>query len=211
MNIPTIITTIGAVVTVVANTVTATPKPQKEVLASHAFSLEYRYPVASVSEVFKDNILLTVAYLSGKEKTTNPAWGEVNKPFTYELTLEKGQTFAFHDTVLPKYQGKVKKTTGLYFNAYEGFKSDGYLVGDGVCHLASLMYWVAKDAKLEALAPVNHDFANIPEVSREHGVAIYSGNAQQNLYITNTHEKPVTFVFDYNGKTLSVTVETPSA
>ena len=92
MNISTIITTIGAVVTVVTNTATTTPKPQKEVLASHAFSLEYRYPVASVSEVFKDNILLTVAYLRGKEKTTNPSWNEVNKPFTYELTLKKGQT-----------------------------------------------------------------------------------------------------------------------
>lgn len=57
--------------------------------------------------------------------------------------------------------------------ATEGLISDGYLTGDCVCHLASLIYWAARDAGLTALAPTNHDFTTIPEVPKEYGVSIY--------------------------------------
>lgn len=77
---------------------------------------------------------------------------------------------------------------------------------------ASLLYWAAKDAGLAALAPTNHDFASIPEVPKEYGVSIYftpgahDANAKQNLYITNTFDKPVHFTFAYDGTSLSVKV-----
>jgi vancomycin resistance protein YoaR len=99
-----------------------------------------------------------------------------------------------------------------HFNYDDGFKSDGYLTGDGVCHLASIIYWAAKDAGLAALAPTNHNFATIPEVPKEYGVAIYyipgshDTNAKQNLYITNTFDKPVQFAFAYDGTSLTVKV-----
>ena len=137
-------------------------------------------------------------------------WEKIGKPMEYRLSLKPGETFAFHDDVLPKYDGKVKKTTNSHFNSSEGFKSDGYLVGDGVCHLASLLYWVAKDAGLDTLAPTNHDFANIPDVPREYGVSIYAypekreSDAVQNLYITNNKNKEVAFEFEYDGNKLRI-------
>ena len=183
------------------------------VLASKSISLENRYPNRMVSDVFKDNILLTLAYMRGAEKTQTPDWKAVTKPFTYDFVLEPGKAFAFHDTAyLPKYSQSVVKTTNAHYGGHEGFKSDGYLMGDGVCHLASLFYWAAKDASLEAVAPVNHDFAVIPEISKEYGVAIYSDpanqavSAQQNLYISNNMDSPVTFHISYNGRDLSVEV-----
>ena len=181
------------------------------VLAQHQMSLNDRYPVKSVSDIFKDNILLNMAYLDGTVKDgRNVNWSNVEKPFQYEFTLEPGQTFAFQDDLLPQYQNKVVKTTNAHFNLTEGFKSDGYLVGDGVCHLASLIYWVAKDAGLDASAPTNHDFMPIPDISKEFGVAIYANpftkgsNAQQNLYVTNNKSKPVAFKFEYDGTNLKV-------
>jgi len=95
-----------------------------------------------------------------------------------------------------------------HFNYQDGFKSDGYLFGDGVCHLASLMYWVAKDAGLEAVSPVNHNFANVPEVPKEYGVSISFrpnktyGSALQNLYITNNKKMPISFVLSLTEKIL---------
>lgn len=189
-----------------------TPVPA-QVLASHEISLENRYPVKSVSDVMRDNILLNLSYMDGKIKSRNEInWDEIKKPFTIQFKLDPGQAFAFHDDILKEYEGKVARTGRAHFNASEGFKSDGYLFGDGVCHLASLIYWVAKDAGLEAKAPTNHDFASIPEVSRENGVSIYSNpfskgsNSQQNLYITNTKSVPVTFKFEYNGEKLKLAV-----
>src|SRR5258706_9320248 len=162
------------------------------VLAERSFSLANRYPVQSVSDVFRDNILLTLAYMDGKVPTRGQIdWATVEKPQTYSLTLQPGQVFAFHSDVLPEYQGKITKTTNAHFNWDDGFKSDGWLTGDGVCHLASFMYWVARDAGLTAVAPTRHDFANIPEVPKEYGVAIYQNpatkgsNEAQNLYITD--------------------------
>lgn len=189
------------------------PQIQENVLASHEISLDYRYPDKRISDIFKDNILLNVAYMDGKvTKSEDIKWDEIRKPFKYEFRLESGQTFAYHDDVLPQFSGRVTKTTNAHFNWFEGFRSSGYLYGDGVCHLASLIYWVAKDAGLDAYAPTNHNFMNIPEIPREYGVSIFSnpyikGNdAMQNLYVTNNKANPVILNFDYNGDKLNVKV-----
>ncbi len=186
---------------------------EPKVLSSHTISLENRYAAESVNDVFKDNILLNLAYMNDKVKDpTNIDWAKIRQPFAYQFSLKPNQTFAYHDSVSPEYQDKFVKSTNAHFNAQEGFKSDGYLYGDGVCHLASLIYWAAKDAKLNSVAPANHDFANIPDIPREYGVAIYNqigqlnSNALQNLYITNNRAQTIDFKFDYDGKDLTVSV-----
>lgn len=197
--------------------ISAIHAPAQHVLSAHTMSLDNRYPVATVSDVFKENILLNIAYLEGK--VHNPSqvdWGKLEKPFHYTLVLQSGQTFAFHDALRSDYQGRVTKTTNAHFNSSEGFVSDGYLIGDGVCHLASLMNWVARDAGLSVVSPTNHDFAAIPEVPKKYGVAIYNspdnptGSAMQNLYITNNKPYPISFVFDYKNDTLKISVEESS-
>jgi len=80
-------------------------------------------------------------------------WNEVEAFTSYEVVLKPGEVFAFHEDVLPQFNHKVIKTTHTHFNSQEGFKSDGYLIGDGVCHLASLINWAAKDAGLKVTAP----------------------------------------------------------
>lgn len=182
-------------------------------LASQSISLENRYGNKFVNDVFRDNILLNVAYLSGKvKKKEDINWDDIKKPFEYKFTLMPDKTFAFHDDVLDEYKKSLVKTTNARFNFDDGFKSDGYLTGDGVCHLASLIYWSAKTAGLSAFAPVNHDFAVIPEIDREFGVSIYktpgnySANAIQNLYIKNNRKKPVVFEFAYKNSQLKLSV-----
>jgi hypothetical protein len=183
------------------------------VLDTHSFSLENRYSNSFVNGVFKDNILLTMAYLGGTVTAkTDISWEKITSPFRYEFTLEPGQGFAFHDQILPQYQKSVVKTTNAHFNYSDGFKSDGYLMGDGVCHLASFIYLVAKDSGLSAVSPTAHDFAKIPDVPKEYGVSIYDlpgafeVSARQNLYITNNLDKPVTFEFNYDGTYLKVSI-----
>ena len=202
---------IDIVFAVLASAIIQTSTP---VLSQETYSLAQRHPVPSVSEVFSDNILLTLFYMDGKiQEGKAVPWDEVRTPREYRLTLNPGETFAFHDSVLPKYEGKIAKTTNAHFNFSQGFKSDGYLMGDGVCHLASFMYVAALKAGLLAKSTVNHDFANIPGVSREFGVSIYYqpenkiGSGMQNLYITNTKEFPIAFVFNYEGNFLDVAVE----
>ncbi|OGH18603.1 MAG: hypothetical protein A2868_02460 [Candidatus Levybacteria bacterium RIFCSPHIGHO2_01_FULL_40_15b] len=184
-----------------------------EPLASREFSLEKRYADAFVNSVFKDNILLTLKYLSGEEIDPGKVdFEKVRKPFEYKFVLKPRETFAFHDDVLPEFQGKVSKTTNAHFNGQEGFRSSGFLVGDGVCHLASLLYWAARDAGLETLAKVDHNFANIPEVSKEYGVSIYAypgeqySDQMQNLYITNNRDREIAFEFKYDGRNLKIEV-----
>ncbi|KKR49985.1 MAG: hypothetical protein UT84_C0016G0014 [Candidatus Curtissbacteria bacterium GW2011_GWA1_40_16] len=163
-------------------------------LASRSFSLENRYDNKFVNDVFKYNILLTVKYMGDS------------------FTLQPGETFAFHDQVLSEYKEKVVKTTNAHFNYQDGFKSDGLLYGDGVCHLASLLYWAAKDAGLTTFYFANHNFAKINDVPREYGVSIKfmpgdpSGSARQNLYITNDFDVPVTFTFIYDGVNLTIKI-----
>ncbi len=196
------------------NVISPTPQAQPPVVvAEHVMPLDDRYPVKSVSDVFKDNILLTLAYLRGTVKDGSKIdWTDVEKPFTYSFTLQPGQVFAFHQDVLPQYAGEVAVTTHAHFNSTDGFKSDGYLVGDGVCHLASLFNWVGKESGLETVAPTNHDFAVIPDVPKKFGAAIYfdpgstAGNAQQNVYIKNTRSEPVTFVITYKNDVLTLDI-----
>lgn len=177
----------------------------ENLIASHEISLENRHPIDSVNEVMKHNILLNLDYLSG---LTLPK----DNPYTFDFRLNPNETFAFHDNVLHQYRDKVYKTTNAHFNLTEGFKSDGYLVGDGVCHLASLINWVARDANLEVYSPKDHDFANIPEIPKEHGVSIYyypgsvEANASRNLYITNNYKNSVIFKFSYERNSLKVSV-----
>ena len=198
--------------------ITSPAKPQifgspDVVLASHSFSLENRYGNSFVNDVFKDNILLTLAYMGDfvKDKA-DISWDKVTSPSRYEFTLLPGQEFAFHDQILPEFKENVVKTTNAHFNYQDGFKSDGYLTGDGVCHLASFIYLVAKDSGLTAIAPTNHNFAKIPDVPKEYGVSIYAlpgafeTSARQNLYITNNLDKPVSFEFSYDGSNLTVDV-----
>lgn len=187
-------------------------KPEK-VLAKREFSLEKRYSNTYVNDVFKDNILLNVAYIEGKMKVSaSPEWKAVQKPFTGSIELKPNETFAFHNDVLPEYKNKPVKALDLHFGADQGFKSDGYLMGDGVCHLASFINWAARDAKLGVVSPTNHDFATIAQVPREYGVSIYNNpgneaaNAQQNLYVTNTTKKLIAFKFSFDGENLSVAV-----
>lgn len=183
------------------------------ILATHQMSLNNRYGNSYVNNVFKQNILLAMSYLRGISKSAPVSWADVDKPFRFILTLKPGQVFAFHDQVLPQFVGKQGFTTHAHFESQEGFLSDGYLFGDGVCHLASLIYWVAKDAGLDAKAPTSHDFAVIPEIPKEYGVAIFyspdqqATSQEQNLYITNNKDKNVSFVFDFNGDNLKVTSE----
>lgn len=184
-----------------------------QILATHKISLDDRYDNAAVNAVFKDNILLNLAYLRGAETSGGKVnWENVRTPFTYDFILKPGETFAFHDQVLDQYSASLTKTTNVHFTADEEFKSDGYLVGDGVCHLASLIYWSAKDSGLNTYAPANHDFAKINEIPKEYGVAIYSNAAskdastRQNLYITNDKSNPVKFIFDFDGKNLQASV-----
>jgi len=187
-------------------------KPQIEAvshvaLASESLSLVDRYDNDFVNGVFKDNILLAMSYLDGAVKSKNDVnWDEVEKPFHYEFTLSPGQEFAFHDNTLPDYSLNVVKTMNTHFMWSEGYKSDGFLTGDGVCHLASLIYWVAKDAGLNSYAPSNHNFAKINDVPKEYGVAIMAPSPLGNLYITNNKDKPVKFVFNYDGENLTVSL-----
>lgn len=187
---------------------------QSSVIAEHDYSLSDRYADSYVNNVFADNILLTLAYLRGTAKDGERVdWTKVTQDYEYSMTLQPGETFAFHDQVLPEYAGKVTFTTNAHFNSLEGFKSDGWLVADGVCHLASFMNMVAKNAGLQVVAPTNHDFANIPEVPREYGTAIFympgekTTSSMQNLYITNTFDTPVTFVFTHKGSSLDIKIE----
>lgn len=182
-------------------------------LSREKISLEIRNDNEYVNDVFKDNILLNIAYLDGRVKNKEQInWDNIDKPFVYQFALLPNQTFAFHDDVLEEYKNSVVKTANTNFNFDDGFKSDGYLTGDGVCHLASLMYWVSKNAGLTAYAPTSHDFALIPEISKEFGVSIYKmpgqsdANAIQNLYVTNNKKNPVVFEFDYENGELGLSI-----
>lgn len=190
------------------------PLAGEQVLSSREMSLANRQEVGWVNQIFAENILLNLAYLRGTHSGKKVNWDEIKKPFEYQFTLEPNQTFAYHEDILPKYQAKTAKTTNTHFNATEGFKTDGYLFGDGVCHLASLIYWVVKEAGLEAEAPTNHNFMPIPDIPKEYGVSIYSNpyskdsNSQQNLYITNNKDKPITFKFEYKDDKVKVSIIT---
>lgn len=182
-------------------------------LASHEMSLSNRHADNFVNEVFKKNILLNLAYLDGRvSRASDIRWDEITNPFKFQFKLDQGQTFAYHPDIKARYKETLVKTTNAHFNAEEGFKNDGYLFGDGVCHLASLINWVAQEAGLQVEAPTNHNFAPIPDIPKEFGVSIFANpylhgsNTLQNLYITNNRSKPVAFRFEYQNNKVRVSV-----
>lgn len=209
------VTTISVALIMNLTTPSAILKPiqNQKIIGERQFSLENRYAVKSVNEIMKKNILLNLAYLNGTvTQKSNLDWDRVTSSFHFEKSLEVGETFAFHEIVRDEFEDKVAFTTEAHFNASDGFLSDGYLYGDGVCHLASLINWTALDAGLETVVPKDHrSVAHIPDVPDEYGVSIYlnpvtGAGANNNLYITNTKDKSVTFHFDYNGNDLKVYV-----
>ena len=73
------------------------PAINEHVIAQKEMPLNDRYPVKSVSDIFKDNILLNLAYMNGKvTKASDIKWDEITKPFKFEFRLEPNKTFAFH-------------------------------------------------------------------------------------------------------------------
>ena len=181
------------------------------VLASQSMSLENRWDNSQfVNDVFKDNILLALYYLDNRvEDKSQINWEQIsNQPFKAEFTLNSGEGFAFHEDVVPKYKDSLVKTTNAHFIGEEGYRNSGNLIGDGVCHLASLMYWVADEAGLETYNPSDHNFAPINEVPKEYGSGILSPNPLGNLYITNSLDRPILFSFDFDGVNLSASVIT---
>ena len=175
---------------------------KNHVLASESLDLSQRAPVGSVNEGFKENILIAVDYL----KKVNGGW----------LVLQPGEVFAFHKNILPRFQGEKIITQESGFGVKDGYKVVSGLPGNGVCHLASLMNKTSRQAGLEVVAEVNHNFAQIPGIEREYGTSIYfmpgggNNSAAQNLYIKNNQSFPVEFVFDLIGNQLQFTVKSRS-
>lgn len=181
------------------------PKPVlASPIASEKLSLTNRYPDKYVNDIFRKNILLALLFLKSENKPIKDTDISSEATYEYSLRLEPSEVFAFHDDVLPKYAGKVTKTTGAHFNYSDGFYFSGMYYGDGVCHLASLMHKAAKEAGLTVEAPTRHDFAVIPDIEPEYGTSIfytpgsYEANSLQNLYITNSQSEPVNLVFTYS-------------
>lgn len=192
----------------------AVPGTQPQTLATTQISLEDRaMPGSFMASVMRDNILLTIAHMRGiVDNPKSIDWETVRKPFEYSFELKPGETYAFQRDSLQEYKDSIVKTIDVNFAGQDGYKSDGYLMGDGVCHLASLFYKAALIAGIEAKAPTNHNFMPIPEIEREYGVAIYSmpgnpeANASQNLYIKNDTSGVIKFVIKYDGKNLETKV-----
>lgn len=185
---------------------------QPVMLAKHTLNLNNRYAVSSVNEVMRDNILLTLVYMKDGTLTSADAQKLIHTPFTMEVRLQRGEVFAFHDKVLPQYKTSVVATTHAHFDAREGFKSDGYLFGDGVCHLASLMNQAALEAGLIVHAPTSHDFAVIPDVPRAYGVSIftsadYNVSAKQNLYITNPFSEDIDMIVRVQNQEVTIEIK----
>lgn len=172
---------------------------QEIVLAEKSLDLTIRSPEPQGNQGFADNILLALHYL--KENVENPKidWDLVRKPFEVSFILQPGEVFAFHANVLPEFKNPAYTMNSKFFT-YEGYKAVYGLGGNGVCHLASLMNWAASEADLEIVAKANHNFAPVPGVPKEFGTSIRSQDKNQNLYIENSFDFPVTFEFKVNNK-----------
>jgi len=209
-------TTIGTVLIMTIASPSAMIKnqgPQVKVLGEKQYSMENRYPVKSVNEVMKKNILLNLAYLNGSvTKKSDIDWNKVTSAFHFEKTLKPGEIFAFHNIVRKEFDGKVAFTTNSYFGSSDGYITDGYLYGDGVCDLASLINWAALSAGLETVVPKDHrSVAHIPDIPDDYGVSIFADpNAQvganNNLYITNNKNSEIKFHFEFDGTNLKVSI-----
>jgi len=190
---------------------------EERVLAKKDMYLTDRLPNEGGSQIFADNIVLSLHYLKGDVDSlkTTPAivnetsldWQKVRAPFEVSFKLDKGEVFAFHNQTLPEYEGKIKVSTNSKFYMQEGYKSLAGLGGNGVCHVASLINWVAKDAGLNVVAKVNHDFWPVPNIPREYGTSIFSTMAEQNLYIENTKDNPVEFDFKIKSDRITLSIK----
>lgn len=178
---------------------------REEVLAEQSLDLNTRAEGEHVNEVFKHNILLALAYFDTPDIPDVP--GELDCSFT----LQPGKVFAFHGNIASEFIDSVVRIMDSRFYIEEGYKSVGGLGGNGVCHLASLMNWVASEAGLEAAAPTNHNFAPIPGVPKKYWTSIrycdFGCNSQnQNLYIRNNFDFPVVFSFQADGDKLRLKI-----
>lgn len=204
-----------------------TVQSEKEILAQMPMDLSKRYEDQWVNEVFSDNIRLglwklqevskvpevpKVSEVSNVSKVDKIDWEKVRKDFNVSFVLKPGEVFAFHDQILPEYKDRVVKTMGSHFIAEEGYRSSGYLYGDGVCHLASLLNWAASKAGLKVVAKADHSFRPIFGVPKDYGTSIRYDKAgglntqNQNLYITNTFDYPVEFKFEIKGEMLEIKI-----
>ncbi len=177
----------------------------QEVLAEQSLDLTIREPNPEANQGYADNILLALHYLKRDIESPEIDWDWVRRPFEASFTLQPGEIFAFHDNVLSEYSNPVV-TMNSEFMTDEGYRSVWGLGGNGVCHLASLINWVASEAGLEVIAKANHNFALIPGVSREYGTSIRSQSANQNLYITNSLDYPVTFRFEADSQAVNLSL-----
>ncbi|KKP59325.1 MAG: hypothetical protein UR52_C0008G0035 [Candidatus Gottesmanbacteria bacterium GW2011_GWA1_34_13] len=164
------------------------------ILAQRQLDLTTRYPEKSVNSVFADNIILSLHYLKNDVDPLPLDWNKIKQPFSVSFTLKPNETFVFHNNVLPEFKNPTVSMNSKYY-IDEGYLSVGGLGGNGVCHLASLINWVAYAANLEVLSKVNHDFAPVMGVPKKFGTAIYSYSPDQNLYVKNNQTFPVTFEF----------------
>lgn len=197
---------------------------QNGVLARESIDLTKRVPDPVVSRLFADNILLNLHYMKGdvsdvsyepKKGAVRPIlWDKVREPFSFSIRLEPGEVLAYHDDVLPEFEGRKIRTGWTQFSMMEGYKIFDGLWGDGVCHLATLINWVSSKAGLRVKALVNHDFFPVPGVDRKYGTSIvyipgsYT-TEMQNLYVENTFNSPVLLKFSArsDGVDLSVVAE----
>lgn len=207
-----IISSLGNISQSTIQTPSASLVAQREILAEHALDLNSRLPDKVGSEVFADNILLTLHYLKGdvggikvnQGELGGVDWRKARESFEASFILEPGEVFAYHDTVSPEFKNEKIKTSNAHFTLKEGYKPLAGLPGNGVCHLASLINWVASDAGLGVMARVNHDFFPVPGVPKENGTSIRWGpngefnSRNQNLYIKNNFDFPVIFEFIAN-------------
>ncbi len=178
---------------------------QQKALASHDLDLTQREADPGINQGFADNILLALHYLKGDVGTLPIDWNKIRESATIEFTLQPGEVFAFHDNVLAQFTNP-KVTLNSKFITTEGYLAVAGLGGNGVCHLASLINWVAKDAGLETTVKANHDFAPVVGVPREYGVSIMSTSPEQNLYIRNDQAFPVVFRFIIDQQNIKLTI-----
>ena len=176
----------------------------QKVLAEESLDLTVREPSPEANQGYADNIILALHYLKG-EVTLPVDWQEVRKPFEMSFVLQPGEIFAFHENVLPEF-AQPALTMNSEFLTTEGYKSVWGLGGNGVCHLASLMNWVASEAGLEVVAKANHNFALIPGISQKYGTSIRSQSPSQNLYIINSLDQPVSFTFKISKNDVSLKI-----
>jgi hypothetical protein len=183
---------------------------KRELLVEKSFNLKNRYPSLFVNQVFVDNMLLSLRYLKGEKVKREVDWNRVRQPFSFSFVLRPDEVFAFHNNLLSEFKNESVLTMKSHFIASEGYRSSGFLYGDGVCQLASLINWSASEAGLKVLAKVSHDFNPIPDIPREYGASIKytekdSSNSQnQNLYIKNNFSYPVEFSFTVSKSSINL-------